>query len=304
MGKKRSWTDRLTRWKQNLGYFWDSVKSKEYWRYALISRAGGASWLAVFGALNLSVAALDFFDIYARDRYAAYAFWIFLVLSAAISILFFRRPITSIEIKLPTRDICIEVRIGDLFEATGAVVISSNTVFEADVANGKIDSDSLQGQFTKKYFPGDQSELINEIQESLKGLDGEAPYPMGTVVPINTHGKTFYFTAMAELNEQGNASTTVKDVQKAMAGLWRFVRESGELQELAVPVIGTGRGRLRSNRKRMILTIAESFVEGSGDRKISDKMVIVVLPEDAKKFQVNLWEIKDYLDPLLSDKEE
>lgn len=283
-----------------MDYFWDSIKSKAYWRYALFSRSGGTAYLAVFGALNLYVGALDFFRIYTRDEYASYAFWIFIVLSGVISTIFFRRPVTSVEIKLPARDICIEVKIGDVFEETGAVVISANTVFEADVANGKIALDSLQGQFTTAYFPGDQSELIEKIEEGLKEIDGEAPYAMGTVVPINTHGKTFYFTAMAELSEDGNASTTVKDVQKAMVGLWKHVRESGELQELAVPVIGTGRGRLRRDRKRMIGKIAESFVEGSKDSKISEKLVIVVHPDDAKKFEVNLWEIKDYLDHAFS----
>jgi len=300
MGRMRSRPSRISRWIRNLRYFWESISSKAYWKYALFSRAGGGSFLAVFGGFNALIGVLDFFNIYTRDEYASYAIWILLVASAFVSILFFRRPVTSIGVKLPTRDICIEVRIADLFESTGAVVISTNTVFEADVANGKIAADSLQGQFTKEYFPGDQSELLESIEEGLAEVDGEAPYPMGTVVPISTHGKTFYFTAMAELNEQGNAKSTVRDVKKAMTGLWTYVRESGELQELAIPVIGTGRGRIRRDRKRMIWTIAESFVDGSSDGKISDKLVIVVRPEDAQQFQVNLWEIKDYLDHALS----
>ena len=58
--------------------------------------------------------------------------------------------------------------------------------------------------------------------------------------------------------------------------------------------LASGRGRVRPDRKRMIWTIAESFVDESRERKISDKLVIVVRPEDAQKFQVNLWEIKDH----------
>lgn len=280
-------------------YFGQSIRTWAYWRYALVSRAGGASFLAAFGALNLFVQALDFFDLYTRAKYAPYAFWVFLILSAVVAIAF-RRPITSVSIKLPGRDIGIEVRIGDLFEATGAVVVSSNTVFEADVANGKIALGSLQGQFTKEYFPGDQRELLDAIEEALTAVDGGAPYPMGTVVPIHTHGKTFYFTAMAELNEKGNAKTTVRDVQKALAGLWEHVQESGELQELAIPVIGTGRGRVRRDRKRMIGKIAESFIDASRDGKVSEKLVIVVHPDDAKEFEINLWEIKSFLDHAFS----
>jgi len=273
----------------------DSIRSKAYWHYVLFSRSGGGAYLAIFGALNLLVGSLDFFNVYTRDKYGAYAFPILVLLSGLISVFFLRRPVTSIEIKIPQRDFCIEVRIADLFDASGAIMISTNTVFESDVAGGKISPASLQGQFTARYFTGNQTELIEEIQDGLREVDGSAPYPMGTTVPVNTHGKTFYFTAMAELNEQGNASTNAKNVQSALAGLWKYVRQTGELQELAVPVVGTGRGRLRIPRKKMISIVAESFVEGSRESKISDKLVIVVSPEDASRFQVNLYEIKDYL---------
>ncbi|SDI42037.1 macro domain-containing protein [Natribacillus halophilus] len=122
---------------------------------------------------------------------------------------------------------------------------------------------SLQGQFTSHYFTGSQSELIAKINEGLSRLGEASPYSMGTTIPINTHGKTFYFTVMADLNKEGNAFTTVENVKQAMNGLWSRVRTAGELQELAVPLIGTGRGRLQMSRKRMISLIARSFEEAS-----------------------------------------
>jgi hypothetical protein len=84
-----------------------------------------------------------------------------------------------------------------------------------------------------------------------------------------------------------------------MGGLWRYVRESGELQELVVPVIGTARGRLEVPRKKMIEKIAESFVDASLEGKFTDRLVIMVHPEDAKKFQINLYDIKDSLNHVL-----
>ena len=140
--------------------------------------------------------------------------------------------------------------------------------------------------------------IIKTIKTELNGLDGP-PYPMGTTILVNTHGKTFYFVAMAELNEQGTASTAPRSVEKAMDGLWRYVRESGELQELVVPVIGTARGRLEIPRKKMIEKIAESFVNASLDRKFTDRLVIMVHQEDAKRFQINLYDIKDNLNHVL-----
>jgi len=253
--------------------------------------------LAIFGGLWLFIESLDFFNIYTRDQYGSYAFFLVLLVAAGLAILF-RHPIRSIDVKFPEHDFCLEVRIGDLFDASGAVMISTNTAFESDVAGGKIDPHSLQGQFTAKYFTGDQNSLFKVIQDGLTKLDGP-PYPLGTTVAVNTHGKTFYFVAMAELNEQGTAYSTPEGVEQAMQGLWKYVRDSGELQELVVPVIGTARGRLKIPRKKMIEKIAESFVEASRSNKFTDRLVIMVRPEDAKRFQVNLYDIKDHLNHTL-----
>ena len=278
-------------------YFIDTLTSPAYWRYVMLSRAGIQTILAIFGGLWLFIESLDFFGIYTRDQYGSYAFFIVLLAALILSI-FFRHPIRSIDVKFPELDFCLEVRIGDLFDAAGAVMISTNTVFESDVAGGKIDPQSLQGQFTAKYFTGDQATLVEAIKKELRGVDGP-PYKLGTTIPVTTHGKTFYFVAMAELNEQGTASSTPEGVEQAMRGLWSYVRESGELQELAVPIIGTARGRLKIPRKKMIEKIAESFVEASRQEKFTDRLVIIVHPDDAKRFQVNLYDIKDHLNHTL-----
>lgn len=284
--------------RDRLKYFIETVFSKAYWQFVLFSKTGIGSIFSIFGAIYLIIEALDFFQMFTRDKYASFSFLLFLVVSIIISAAI-RRPIKSITIRMPHSDFQIEVRIADLFEMNAAVMISSNTKFEADVAGGKIAPDSLQGQFTAKYFTGNQIELIKKLEDGLSTYKDDPPYKIGTTVPINTHGKTFYFVAMAEINEQGNAHTTVENIKLALDGLWRHVSDAGELQELAVPVIGTGRGRLKMNRKAMIALIAESFVKASEEKKVSDRLIIVVRPEDACKFCVNLYEIKDNLNQRL-----
>lgn len=283
---------------ESMRYFFSTIASKAYWQYVLFSRAGGESVFAILGFFYLLVESLDFFEVYTRDSYAPWAFLVFLILSVVISILF-RRPIKSILIESPNHDFNIEVRVADLFEVSGAVMISTNNIFEANVAEGKISIDSLQGQFTSKYFTGNQKKLIDTISSELKNTGFSSPFPMGTTIPITTHGKTFYWTAMSTLNDKGNASTTLENARDALDGLWKYVREAGELQELAVPVIGTGRGRLKQSRKRVIAIIAESFWKASEENKISDKLIIVIRPEDASNFGVNLYDIKDHLNHVL-----
>jgi hypothetical protein len=278
-------------------YFINSITSKAYWRY-IFSKDGIKSILAIFGLIWLIIESLDFFNIYTRDEYASYAFFIFIAISTLISILL-RRPIKSISIPFPEHDFCIEVRIADLFELNAATMISSNTTFEADVAGGKIALDSLQGQFTAKYYTGSQDKLEKTIKKELKKDKSSSPYPMGQTIQIHTHGKTFYFTAMAEFGKNGNASSTIPDIKNSLDGLWNYVRTSGELQELAVPVLGTGRGRLNTPRKKMIALIAESFYKASIKNKFTDKLIITVRPKDAESFGINLYDIKDHLRHVL-----
>lgn len=278
-------------------YTFNSFTSKTFWLY-IFSREGIKSMFAIFGVFLLIIESLDFFNIYSRGMYAKYFLLILIFLTIIIAI-FLRRPVKSISISFPKYDFNIDVRIIDLFDVNGAVMISSNTLFEADVAGGKIAVDSLQGQFTAKYFTGNQNELIQNLNKELKSIGTTAPYSMGTTIPINTHGKTFYFTAMAEMGVGGNAFTSTMDIKKALNGLWEYVREYGELQELAVPVVGTGRGRVRMSRKRIIGLIAKSFYEASIEDKFSNRLIIAIRPEDAENFNVNLYEIKDYLLHLL-----
>jgi len=281
----------------NMKYFFNSFTSKAYWQY-IFSLTGIKSILSIFGFCWLIMETLDFFKIYTRDQYASYSFFIFLIISIIISISI-RRPIRSISIAFPKYDFSIEVRIVNLFDLNGATMISTNTDFEADVASGKIATTSLQGQFTARYFLGNQAELIRQIKSALKKANKTSPYPMGTTIPINTHGKTFYFTAMATLGDGGNASTTIPDIKSALDGLWEYIRENGELQELVVPIIGTGRGRIKLSRKKMIALIAESFVKASEERKFTEKLIITIRPEDSINFKINLYEIKDHLTQVL-----
>ncbi len=277
----------------------DAITSKAYWQYVLLSKPGVESVLSILGVFWLIVSMLDFFGLYGWGKGAPYVFLVLVFLSIAISIAL-RLPRKSICVSFPQKDLTIEVRIDNLFDTAGAIMISTNTDFEGDVSGGKIALDSLQGQFTDRYFKGNQNELLSQMLAKLQTINGSAPFPLGTTIPITTHGKTFYFTAMSELNDRGNASTTQDNVIRALEGLWSHVRNAGELQDaLAVPVVGTGRGRLTQSRKKMISLIAQSFANASENGKLADTLIIVIRPEDAANFKLNLYDVKNHLTQVL-----
>jgi len=284
-------------------YFFKSICTSSFWRYALFSKGGIGSFFAAMGVMYLFMEIMDFLAIYAKDKYSKYAI-IPIALIALAYVIASRRPLTRFVYKAPGRDIQVEVKIGDLFEEKADVVISSNTTFDTDMASGLISPQSLQGQFALQFFNGNTDDIDRQLDASLANAPSQPrdnppgkalEYPIGTVAKVEAHSRIFYFLAMSRLNAQGTASTTVREVEDALNDLWGFIATQGEMREVAIPVIGTGRGRLDLQRKKMIERISQSFVDASAGRIFANRLILVIHPKDAENFGVNLFEIRDYV---------
>lgn len=284
-------------------YFLKSIATRSFWRYALFSGEALARLLAAIGALYLFMELMDFLAIYTKDRYSKYAILpIFLI--ALLYVIASRRPVLKVTYKIPQKDYLFEVKIGDLFAEPGDVVISTNTAFDTDIASGLIAADSLTGQLALRVFRGTTADIDTQLEEALKGLQStervDAPgkrkeYPIGTVAKVRTPGKNFYFVAMSRLNEHGTAKATLRNIEDALSGLWKFISEQGELRTVVIPLMGTGRGRVELPRKKMVEKIAQSFADAAHEQIFSNKLSIVIRPDDAEDFKINLFEIRDYL---------
>lgn len=284
-------------------YSWRSLATFSFWRYALFSGEALAKLLAVIGALYLFMEIMDFLSIYTKDKYDKLAIFPMLAF-AVLFVVFTRRPVSKVSYKVPGKDYRIDVKIADLFNEPCDIVVSTSTTFDTDIASGLIAKDSLQGQLAIQLFEGKTAEIDRQLDLALQKVTYEewleAPgkkraYPIGTVAPVKIPGHNIYFVAMSRFNEQGTASSSPRDVDTALEALWEFVAEYGELRDVAIPLMGTGRGRLATPRKKMVERIAQSFADASRDKIFSARLVIVVHPKDAEKFSVNLFEVKDYL---------
>ena len=184
-----------------------------FWRHAIFSPPAAARILATVGGLYLLMEVFDFFKLYTRDQYSQFA--ILPLLAVAIGyVIISRRPITRIEYKLLNRDYVVEVRIEDLFSGDNDVVVSTNTTFDTNMANGLISTESLQGQVATRFFNSNTSDIDVQLDRQLRAVEHverqDAPgktkeYPIGTVARVESHGRTFYFVAMARLSPEGTA---------------------------------------------------------------------------------------------------
>ncbi|TBC65041.1 MULTISPECIES: macro domain-containing protein [Rhizobium] len=284
-------------------YFFKSIATFSFWRYALLSPDAIAKIFAIVGGIYVVMDIADFFSIYTKDRYSKYAL-VLMIAVAVIWVVATRRPITRFSYKIPGKDLAVEVRIGDLFDGGNDVVISTNTTFDTDMASGLIDTDSIQGQVATRFFNANTAEIDRQLNLDLAAKQGvERPgargkkteYPIGTVARVRSHNRTFYFVAMSRLNADGNAISLPREVEDALEATWTFVRTNGDLRDLSIPVMGTGRGRTGVPRKKMIERIAQSFYDEAKHNIFSNRLCIVVRPKDAENFAVNLYQIRDYL---------
>lgn len=284
-------------------YFFDSITTLSYWRYAIFSTEAAAKLLAAVGSLYLFVELMDTFKIYKKDEYHSYGIFVILAF-AIVFVLTTRRPVMRVKFKVPKKDLTFVVMIGDIFEVPGEIVISSNSTFDTDLASGLIAANSLQGQFTLKVFNGQTAEIDRQIEKSLAGEaykvvetrpGKKKEYPIGTVARIDAGGRSYYLLAMAHMEAGGNAFSNGRILDEALEGLWRNMAAKGERGDIVMPLIGTGRGRVAIPRKKIVEKIVQSFADGSQNIIFSNKLTIACRPEDASKFSINLFQIKDYL---------
>ena len=284
-------------------YYFESIRTKAYWRYALFSGEAIGKFFAVVGILYLCIDLADAFNIYKKDRHSFYGL-IILVVLALLYVLSTRRPVSRVSYKIPQKDFSIEVMIGDIFKVPGEVIISTNSTFDTDMSSGLISVASLQGQLATNYFNGQTAEIDRQIELSLSReefiINDKRPgktkqYPIGSVARVSAHGKNFYLVAMSHMDENRNASSDLKMIDEALEKLWANLASKAEIGDIVMPLMGTGRGRVAYPRKKMIERIAQSFTDACKQRAFSNKLVIVVHPADASKFSLNLFQVRDYL---------
>ncbi len=274
---KRSWKGAVTKLFSILGITWTGL---EIFEYFIPQLADAVAW----------------WDAVAR--------WMIAVPSLVVGVRAYW-PNLSVRSRLHGQDIGIEITVDDIFNFDDAMVISTNSTFETRISDGPISRQSLQGQYTEKYYKDREQDLANDLRVRLRDVEpirsrdvhaGDQPeYDIGTVATVRSVGRTAHMIAVARINEYGTASSSRDDILQALGKLWHYVGQRGELEPLAIPVLGTGRSRVLIPREEMIREIIKSFVAACSEKRFCDKLVIVVSEDDYHKHQMNLQELGNYL---------
>ncbi len=268
--------------------------SKTYWRHTFFKLGTLTNFLSIWGGLWLLVESIVFYSPELNAGLREFGAWF--ILFSVVCTLVMRRPQLSISSKLFGRDIEIEIRVGDIFEIEGGCVISTNTTFDTDIDHGLIAKDSIQGQFTTRYY-NSISHLDLDLEDALgeycfESLTERRPgkdrrYPIGTIVQLRPNNKAVYLVAIADINEHGNARTSFDNVKKCLGEIWNYVGVRGDFQPISIPLIGSGRARLTQTRDEIAKEIIRSIVASCSTKKFCEKFTIVISPSDYGKLDLH-----------------
>jgi hypothetical protein len=235
----------------------------------------------------------------------------FLLVVILISVFAHRAPLIHSGY-LDTKDVIVSLRIADLLSIKGtAIVIPTNTTFDTTMDGDFISANSIQGQFQKKHYGTDFSELNVAIKSSLdeyfpnqyevlndRNKTNRNRYNIGTVAKVTKNGQHYYFLAVADVSRNGKPeNVTMQSLVKAFVGLWDFISREGHTEPITIPVIGTGRAGLKDGTFEDVVHEALfSFISKSQDEFVSKKMTICIYPSSLSEANVTWERLCDYLD--------
>ncbi|MCY4552607.1 MAG: DUF6430 domain-containing protein [Candidatus Poribacteria bacterium] len=263
---------------------------------------------SVYGIVWWGIKVLSYFhsgfEEWSRGNFSMLVFIFFLGLGVGtVQFLWKCAKMLSVSHRLEGQDILIEIRVGDIFSADGAFIISTNTAFDMDMSDGPISPETLQGQFTKKYYDdvAHLNQALAEALESEKSIvdednsaEKESP-DIGTVVKVSPRQRLAYFVAIDTLNEHTGVESSLDNVRKGLGSLWQYIGTQGVLDPLVIPVLGTGYSGIPVSREQMIIEIITSFIAACTEKKFCEKLTIIISEDDYRQQDINLEELGTYL---------
>jgi hypothetical protein len=213
-------------------------------------------------------------------------------------------PQMSVSCKLSSPDTKIAIKVGDIFQENGHLVIGFNDVFDTELGEVIRDS-SVQGQFLKRVYEGKQDKLDLDIETALKkhinnaSLDhdknrGKAlRYPIGTTITLGSYEKRYFLTAYGYMKNDLTVKSNPDYISTSLDKLWQEVRQKCHGTDVAIPIIGSDLARSNLSRIQLSKLIITSFVLASKREFITHKLTLMIYTKDLDF--VDFYELHDFL---------
>lgn len=208
-----------------------------------------------------------------------------------------------INVKFKNPNFEIEVKFENLFQEKSNLVIGFNNYFDTQMPE-VISPNSIQGQFEQLYYKDNIDKLNSEILNALKRkkcqsiknntdkVNGKRlELPIGTTITISNKDRKFFLTAYSKMSERCMAESNITYLTIALNELWDEIRNSGQCNEFAMPVLGSGLARISVGKMALLCLILLSFITSSKEQIISNKLTITLNKKDKKIYKLSDIEI-------------
>jgi hypothetical protein len=227
------------------------------------------------------------------------------LIAASIIIAIIRRfPRLTVSHSLSSPDSTLEIKVGDLFDETGHLVIGTNDVFDSELGD-VIKASSVQGQFLTRIYDGGCAKFDADIEQALAALAAQRHedslkiqgkrwrYPLGTTIVLGSLPSRYFLVAYGYMGNNLQCNSDADTIQHSLSCLWNEIRLKGQGSPVAIPVIGSDLARTNIPRMMAVKMIILSFIVASKEKFIADKLTVVIHPKDIAS--VNLYALQEFL---------
>lgn len=195
--------------------------------------------------------------------------------------------------KFKSTQTSISLKVGDLLDEKGNIVIGSSNYFDFDYNKSK--GVSLKSQIINRLFNNDVNYINNLVNSSLIGQEGFAlideskkygnklHYPIGTVAILPQSDRKIFAVILTKLIFEGKDKHTQSDPQilnEALICLWKKIKLEGRKKKFSLPVLGAGLANVDLSYLLIIQSIILSYAIYSRTSTISKEMTLVISPND------------------------
>ena len=270
--------------------------NQKYWltRYLIVL---GGYWLLFepIGLFNDKVQDFGWFGFFGLN-----------IISLITTLIFFR-PNKNISITLPESDTKINIKVSNILEQEGSIIIGTNDTFDTELGD-IIHPNSLQGQLLSVIYRSNQTALDNNLNTSLENISSELDsskefgklyrYPIGTIACIEKNNNRYFLTAFNKmLSNETRVTTDISTFHTSLANCWKEIRNKGQHENVHIPVIGTKFARSGLENHIVIQLIIMSFIIANKQENVSPSLTVHIHKSDVN--DINFIALNNWLDTLI-----
>ena len=251
--------------------------------------------ISAFGLLWLVIEITSYFASEEVINLIKSLWWLFGIVGLAFAI-YKQIPKSKYEFKVPNRDASIHIKKNDILKLDGSLIIPVNYLFKIDQDGKILQSNSVLAQVIKKHYNSKPEHLQTDIDNVLLdkyylNYKDDNGYKIGTVVPIFHNNKKFYLLANTKLNAQYKSFCDDEMFETSLNELWVYLSDCASKEDFIIPLIGTGNGRLNTDREIVFQEILLSFLSSLSVKNYADSLTICFNPNDVKKHKLDFEKI-------------